>query len=338
MAKGEVLRETLGPVSVLTLNYPERRNALSLDMRSAVADALVEAMADPALRAIVLTGQGEHFCSGGDIAGMKAADSLAARARVQDLQRIARVIVEGDKPVIAAVEGFAAGAGLSLVAACDIVVAARSARFACSFNRLGLVPDLGAAWFLPMRVGMGRARHIMLTGDTFDAEAAERWGLVEILTETGGARARAVELASHIAADAAPLSNAFAKGLLARMPTSLDALPEGGGRRAGDPVRQRGFRRGTQRVPREAQGALRRRLTARPRAEPPWPRVRGAARAAGRSPLKPARPSASADRRPCAWLRSLGCGHLIRLRSVYDSFPLPLSGVSSRFASNQRVE
>jgi enoyl-CoA hydratase/carnithine racemase len=223
-AGGTVERNDVGAVAVLTLAYPERRNALSLDLRAALEAALVAALADPAVRAIVLTGKGDHFCAGGDISGMEGLDALGGRKRLASAQRITRLLVEGEKPIVAAVEGFAVGAGLSLVAACDIVVAARTAKFACSFNRLGLVPDFGVSWTLPQRVGSGRARLIMLGGDTFDAETAERWGLVEILTGPGTALAEATRYAQHLAADTAPLSNGFAKALLARMPTSLEAL------------------------------------------------------------------------------------------------------------------
>ncbi|TDR94039.1 enoyl-CoA hydratase/isomerase family protein [Enterovirga rhinocerotis] len=214
--------ETGDGVTTLTLNAVSKRNALAMPMREDLADALDAAIADPACRAIVLTGAGEHFCAGGDIGGMGGVDAISGRNRLASGHRIVRAMIEGETPVISAVEGYAVGAGLSLAIAADIVVAARTAKFACSFNRLGLVADFGAAWLLPMRAGIGRARQIMLTGDTFEAESAERWGLAEILTETGGALAEATALARRIAATTAPLSNAFAKRLLARMPGTLD--------------------------------------------------------------------------------------------------------------------
>lgn len=219
-----VRRDTVNGVAVLTLDAPARRNALSLSLRAALLDELSAAMADPLCRVVALTGAGGHFCAGGDIAGMEGLEPVSGRKRLETAHRIIRLMVEGDKPVIAAVEGFAVGAGLSLVAAADIVVTARSARFACSFNRLGLVPDFGIAWTLPLRVGTGRARHIMLTGDVFDAESAAAWGLIQRLVEPGEALTAAVALAERIAAEAAPLSNAFAKGLLARAPAGLDAV------------------------------------------------------------------------------------------------------------------
>lgn len=219
-----VRRSEDGAVVTLSLNAVARRNALSLDMRKALERHLREAVADPGCRVIVLTGEGNHFCAGGDIAGMEGLDPISGRHRLASAHEIVRLLVEGETPVVAAVEGYAVGAGLSLVAACDIVVAASDARFACSFNRLGLVPDFGIAFTLPMRVGMGRARRIMLGGDTFDAANAERWGLVDEIAEPGGARKAALALAARIAAEAAPLSNASTKRLLARMPGSLDDI------------------------------------------------------------------------------------------------------------------
>lgn len=224
MSESLVSRDRSGAVWILALNAPARRNALSLEMRSSLERGLAEAMADPACRVVVLAGEGEHFCAGGDIAGMADAEPVSGRHRLASAHRIVRHLVAGEKPVIAAVEGYAVGAGLSLASACDIVVAARTARFACSFNRLGLVPDFGLAFTLPLRVGIGRARRIALTGDAFDAEAAERWGLVDALAETGEAREVATAIARRMADEAAPLSNSFAKRLLARTPGTLDDI------------------------------------------------------------------------------------------------------------------
>lgn len=226
MRNGEerlVLESKDGPVTILTLNYPERRNALSLPLRAALIERLEAAMGDDACRAVVLTGAQGHFCAGGDITGMGDVTAVAARPRMAVIQRLVRLLVCSDKAVIAAVEGHAAGAGMSLAAACDIVVASRSAKFTCSFNKVGLVPDVGAAWILPLRMGMGRAKLAMLTGRTLDAEAAERAGLAELVAEAGGAVAAAVALGHEISARA-PLSNSFAKTLLARMPRDLDEM------------------------------------------------------------------------------------------------------------------
>lgn len=215
--------ERRGATAILTLDLPARRNALSLDLRAELERALAAAMDDPACRVVVLTGAGGHFCSGGDISGMDGVAATDAIGRLVGGHAIIRTLVEGPKPVIAAVEGHGAGAGLSLAAACDVVVAGRGAIFTCSFNRIGLVPDLGLAFTLPLRVGTGRARRMMLTAEPVDAETAERWGLAEAVVQDGTALEAALALADRVAL-AAPLSNAYAKRLLGRMPTGLDDI------------------------------------------------------------------------------------------------------------------
>lgn len=205
----------------LTLSHPRRRNALAGPLREALIRHLEDGLANPACRAIILTGAGAHFCAGGDITAMGQQTPLESRARMQRVSHhMVRLLVEGEKPVIAAVEGHAAGAGLSIAAACDIVVAARDATFTCSFNRIGLVPDLGAAWTLPRRIGAGQTRLLMFRGKPIPAERAADIGLVEQLVEPGTALEEARAIARDIAA-VAPLSNGMAKQLLARSQGSL---------------------------------------------------------------------------------------------------------------------
>ena len=134
-----------------------------------------------------------------------------------------RMIAAGPKPVIAAVEGHAAGAGLCIAAACDIVVASREARLSCTFNKIGLFPDLGGAWSLPLRMGLGRAKLLMMTGRTIDAAEGQRMGLVEQIAEPGQALADALALAQEMTA-LSPLSNGMVKAVLARGPMALEDL------------------------------------------------------------------------------------------------------------------
>jgi 2-(1,2-epoxy-1,2-dihydrophenyl)acetyl-CoA isomerase len=222
-AGGTVKVERDGPVTILTLAYPERRNALSLALRAVLLEALQEAMGDDDCRAVVLTGEGAHFCSGGDISSFDGVTPASGRVRMQRVHPIVRLIVKGEKPVIAAVEGFAAGAGVCLAAACDLVVAARDAKFSCTFNRIGLFPDLGGAWTLPARMGLGRAKMLMMSGRVLNAEAAERQGLVEMVVEPGQALAEALALAKDVAATA-PLSNGLVKAVLGRGPAPLEEV------------------------------------------------------------------------------------------------------------------
>ncbi|WP_419899476.1 enoyl-CoA hydratase/isomerase family protein [Roseomonas sp. USHLN139] len=204
----------------LTLSYPRRRNALAPALREALMAHLEAALSNPECRAIVLAGEGGHFCAGGDISGMQGITGMGGRARLHWGHRMIRLLAEGEKPVIAAVEGHAAGAGISVAAACDIVVASRAAVFTCSFNRVGLVPDLGLAWTLQRRMGLGRAKRVMLVGAPMGAEEAATLGLVDQLAEPGQALAAARAMARQIATRA-PLSNALAKTLLNRSTGTL---------------------------------------------------------------------------------------------------------------------
>lgn len=222
-AGGTVKMELVGAVAVLTLSYPERRNALSLVLREGLHDRLFDAMNDPAVRAVVITGDGGNFCSGGDISSFEGVTPASGRARMQRVQRIVRLLTNGEKPVVAAVEGHAAGAGLCLSAACDIVVASSEAKFSCTFNRIGLIPDLGGLWTLPARMGLGRAKMMVMSGRVLDAKAAESQGLVDEIVEPGKALETAIALATQIGATA-PMSNAATKAILNRGLSTLDQV------------------------------------------------------------------------------------------------------------------
>lgn len=218
-----VLTSDHGAVRLITLNAPERRNALSGPLREALHDALAAAMADEAVRAILLTGAGGTFCAGGDIAAMEPGAALAGRARVERLQRVARLIIGGPKVVIAAVEGHAAGAGLGLAAACDIVVTADSAKFTSAFGRIGLMPDMGALWTLPWRIGLGATRRLVFCGETLEGSEAVRIGLADHACPAGAALETALAQATAIA-NGPSAAFAMAKAMLARHPVALDAF------------------------------------------------------------------------------------------------------------------
>lgn len=222
-ASPNVVVDTLGAVTVLKLSYPEKRNALSMPLREKLRDALKEALADDGCRVIVLTGEGGHFSSGGDISGFDGVNSVNGRRRMQKTHEMVRLIMNSEKPIIAAVEGHAAGAGMCVAADCDIVVASTEAKFTCSFNKIGLLPDLGGLWSIPARMGLGRAKMMMLTGRTLDATSAQVQGLVEELCEPGKALETAIKLAEEIA-QFAPLTHGMTKAALARGAMSVDEL------------------------------------------------------------------------------------------------------------------
>ena len=208
-----------GLTAVLTLNYPERRNALAIPMRRALAEALERMVAEPALRAIVITGACCTFCAGGDISGMDVGDLASGRERFRLTHHLVRLLIKGSKPIVAAVEGWCVGAGLSLAMCCDTVVAARDARFAAGFGKIGLIADLGLLHTLPARIGQGRARQVFLYGDTMDAGRAERIGLADELVEPGESLTSALAHAQRFA-EAAPLPVALTRRWLA---AGLDA-------------------------------------------------------------------------------------------------------------------
>jgi enoyl-CoA hydratase/carnithine racemase len=208
-------------VATVTLNYPRRRNAFSPALKEALHDRLVELSGDAECRAIVLTGAAGTFCSGGDISEMRSASLLDSRARMQNSHRIIRLLVNGRKPVVAAVEGFAYGAGLSLALACDYVVAAANASFSASFVRVGLMGDMGLFWTLPQRVGLGKAKAMLALATAVDGGEAVRIGLADQLAEPGGALVAALEVAHRFAAGP-PVALALTKAAFAQGCLTLD--------------------------------------------------------------------------------------------------------------------
>ncbi len=211
-----------GAVLTLTLDYPARRNALNVALREQMFAILEAAQGDDGIRAIVLTGEGGNFCSGGDISGMDVRDAEQGRERMRRTHRMVRLMIGGRIPLVAAVEGWCVGAGLSMACACDTIVAAEDARFAAGFGRVGLMADLGLPWTLPNRIGPAKARQMLLYPDQIDGREAERIGLVDRIVPKGGALEKARELASFLAQQA-PLPIALTKRMLAE---GLDAALE----------------------------------------------------------------------------------------------------------------
>ncbi|WP_284437356.1 enoyl-CoA hydratase-related protein [Streptomyces sp. TUS-ST3] len=204
MPVSEVLHAVDGQVAHLTLNRPEALNAITPGQRERLIQLLGETSADPGVRAVVLTGTGRGFCAGADLrSGAAAGERVAgdvARVIRDGAQRLIAAVLDCEKPVIAAVNGTAAGLGAHLALACDLVLAAESARFIEVFVRRGLVPDGGGAYLLPRLVGPRRAKELMFFGDALSAPDAERLGLVNRTVPDGEldktARAWAARLAA----------------------------------------------------------------------------------------------------------------------------------------------
>jgi 2-(1,2-epoxy-1,2-dihydrophenyl)acetyl-CoA isomerase len=179
----EFAADTDSHVAVLTLNTPKIRNALTAEMRMALRGALKTLAADDRVHALVLTGAAGNFCAGGDVRTMGETDPHKIRQRMTEVAETAEAIARFPKPVIAAVSGHAAGAGVSLACLCDMIVADETAEFTFSFLRLALGPDWGLSWSLPRRVGATRARALILTRGPIDAVEAQHIGLVDHLAE-----------------------------------------------------------------------------------------------------------------------------------------------------------
>jgi enoyl-CoA hydratase/carnithine racemase len=204
-----------GRVAILTLDAPERLNAISLEMREALIAALQRRFLDDECLALVITGAGGNFSSGGDLGGSRPAPEALARTlrhKLARLQEMIRLITSSPKPMVAAVEGKAFGAGMSLAIACDVVVAADSAQFCAAFGRVGLLPDAGMLYTLPRRVGAARAQHLMLSARTVEAVAAREMGLADEVVPAADLLGRACAEAERLAA-IAPLSFATIKSL-----------------------------------------------------------------------------------------------------------------------------
>ena len=191
-----------GSVLTLALNRPDHLNAFSAAMLDGLHDALQRARHDPGIGAIILTGSGRGFCAGGDVKAMAAGDDRSFEDRVEELRArhaIPKLMRTIPKVVVGAINGVAVGAGLSLALACDLRIAARSARFATGFANVGFSGDFGGSWTLTQLVGTGRARELYLLGEMLDAAAAERIGLVTRVVDDAALAAETTALAHRIA-------------------------------------------------------------------------------------------------------------------------------------------
>ncbi|CAM5322642.1 enoyl-CoA hydratase/isomerase family protein [Streptomyces narbonensis] len=200
----EVLHTVENGVSWITLNRPEAMNAVTWDQRERIIALLASASADPEIRAVVVTATGRGFCAGADLRGgpAAAAERVAgdvARMIRQGAQRFIGAVMDCEKPVIAAVNGTAAGIGAHLAFACDLVLASESARFIEVFVRRGLVPDGGGAYLLPRLIGPQRAKELMFFGDAVGAAEAREMGLVNRVVPAEDLEKTAREWAERLA-------------------------------------------------------------------------------------------------------------------------------------------
>lgn len=208
-------------IAVVTLNNPSRRNAFSPAMKDELIEAFDTLQQDASCRVIVLTGAGDAFCSGADLKQLGPATLIGNRRRMDRSSILLRLMVAGPKPIVAAVEGPAIGAGLALAAACDYVVSASNARIACTFVRVGVHPDNGALWSIQRRVGVAKTAELVLLCDEVDGNEALRIGLVNRVCEPGKALEAALDVAGRFAA-MPPLAMAMTKATLAKAATDFE--------------------------------------------------------------------------------------------------------------------
>ncbi len=223
MSEAPILVDTRAGYRVITLNRPQRLNAFTIEMHQALAAAIAQADADESCRALLLTGSGRAFSSGQDL-NERVLPSGEIVVPGEALQKYYNPLVLRIRalrfPVVCAVNGIAAGAGLNVALACDIVLAARSATFTQVFARLGLVPDAGGTWLLPRLVGQARARGLALLAEPLPADKAEEWGLIWKAVDDAALMSEAEKLCAHFAQ--APT---FGLGLIKR---ALEAAEDNG--------------------------------------------------------------------------------------------------------------
>lgn len=204
MAYECLLYDVQDRIATLTLNRPERLNALSDTLRDDLYDAVTKSASDPAVGVLVITGAGRGFCSGGDVKSMserdQAGQAASTRERLAPMRdRIILAMRDCPKPVIAAVNGAAAGAGMNLALACDMRIASTAAKFSQAFVKRGIPPDWGGSYFLPRVVGIAKACELIFTAETIDAAEALKLGIVNAVVAPDELMAETCKLARKIA-------------------------------------------------------------------------------------------------------------------------------------------
>ena len=218
-----ILIDNRGAWRVVSLNRPDRLNAFNEAMHRALAKALDDAAQDIDCRAVLLTGAGRGFCAGQDLSDISGDLGTTIENFYNPLVRRIRTM---NKPVVCAVNGTAAGAGANIALACDIVLAARSAKFIQSFAKIGLVPDSGGTWLLPRLIGEARAKALAMLAEPISAETAENWGLIWRAVDDDKLTSEAETLVAHLASQPtqglAMIKQAFAKSATNSLDAQLD--------------------------------------------------------------------------------------------------------------------
>ena len=191
-----------GNVAIVTLNRPDKLNAMTDPMYERVTELFAGFQTDDRVRAVILTSAGRAFCAGSDVTTMVNTGVVAGRARMQTRHAMINAVVNLEKPVIAAVRGVAVGIGFSMAMACDLIVASDTAKFSQIFKKIGLVPDGGSIYFLTQRIGIARAKELVYTARMLPAEEAREWGIINRVVPDAELEANALALAQELAGSA----------------------------------------------------------------------------------------------------------------------------------------
>ncbi|MGM9539666.1 enoyl-CoA hydratase/isomerase family protein, partial [Anaerovibrio sp.] len=222
MSTDAVLYREEGAVAIITLNRPQSLNSMSMELVEGVLEALAKGESSQAVRVMVLTGAGRAFSAGGDLPSLDGLHSLAERkAFITKVGSMVQAIHAASKPVIAMVNGVAAGAGFNLAIACDLIYAAEGVRFIQSFVNVGLSPDCGGFFYLAKSIGQARAKELMLTAKPLTAEKARDWGLINDVLPAAELTDKVMQVAVTIAAKA-PLAVAKTKEGVNKYGASLE--------------------------------------------------------------------------------------------------------------------
>ncbi len=220
-----ILSERAGSVARITLNRPDVLNSFNLQMALELRGAIDEAAADRSVRAVLLTGAGRAFCAGQDLAEATPVEGVnldLAEIVRKSYNPVIRAIRQIEKPVVCAVNGVAAGAGVNLAIACDIVLASSQASFIQSFTKVGLIPDSGGTFFLPRVAGFQRATAMMMLGEKISAERALEFGMIYRLCDPGDLMSAATEVAETLASMPTRALGLTKRGLNSSFSNNLD--------------------------------------------------------------------------------------------------------------------
>ncbi|MCF6094947.1 enoyl-CoA hydratase-related protein [Microaerobacter geothermalis] len=200
MSYEKILVEKRGSVAIITLNHPEKLNVLDMVLCQELAKATKEVREDQGIRAVVITGAGKNFCAGGDLQALQSISPEEGHRLLKEIHSFILDMVEMEKPVIAAVNGAAAGAGFNLALAADLLIAEEGAKFTQAFVKIGVAPDAGGTYILPRLIGPHLAKQLFFTGELIDAKKAKELGIVSQVVPDGEVLNEALSLAEKLAA------------------------------------------------------------------------------------------------------------------------------------------